>query len=123
MFRAAGSNDIYKFCIKNGNIMMKSVMVNVRSHDPTEQGVGPYKPMEPIKKTIIRLSESLHSIKEEQHYLRTRERIHRDTAEDTFERIMFWSVLACVMLIAMGVGQLWYYHSLFGSTSSRSRGV
>eukprot|EP01059_Diplonema_ambulator_P033886 TRINITY_DN730_c0_g1_i1.p1 TRINITY_DN730_c0_g1~~TRINITY_DN730_c0_g1_i1.p1 ORF type:complete len:235 (+),score=48.41 TRINITY_DN730_c0_g1_i1:46-705(+) len=123
LFKAMNTGDVYKFCVKNGNIMMKSVSINVNSHDPTDQGVGPYKPMEPIKKTIIRLSEALHSIKEEQHYLRTRERIHRDTASNTFNRLMFWSILACTMLIAMGVGQLWYYNRLFGNTSSRSRGV
>ena len=146
LFRSQSTNDIYRFCVKNGGIMMKSVMVNIKSNDRTEPGIGPFKPMEPIKKTIIRfvclaimkkklnykhkkkkkknrLSESLNSIREEQAYLRTRERIHKDTAEATYDRVMFWSVSALVMLCSLGVAQLWYYNSLFGSSNSRGRGV
>eukprot|EP01060_Flectonema_neradi_P039766 TRINITY_DN8888_c0_g1_i1.p1 TRINITY_DN8888_c0_g1~~TRINITY_DN8888_c0_g1_i1.p1 ORF type:complete len:223 (+),score=34.28 TRINITY_DN8888_c0_g1_i1:45-713(+) len=123
LFRSQSSGDIYRFCVKNGGIMMKSVMINLKSNDRTEQGVGPYKPMEPIKKTIIRLSESLNSIREEQAYLRTRERIHTETADATYDRVMFWSVSALVMLCSLGGAQLWYYNSLFGSSNSRGRGV
>ena len=65
----------------------------------------------------------MHQIKEEQIFLRTRERLHREVAEKTFERVVFWSLFAIVMLSAMGGGQLWYYHRLFGGSSVRARGV
>eukprot|EP01061_Rhynchopus_euleeides_P030640 TRINITY_DN50886_c0_g1_i1.p1 TRINITY_DN50886_c0_g1~~TRINITY_DN50886_c0_g1_i1.p1 ORF type:complete len:245 (+),score=80.10 TRINITY_DN50886_c0_g1_i1:44-736(+) len=123
LFVTKSADAVYRVCVKNGAIMMKSVALNIKSHDPTNRGVGPLKPMEPIQQTIIRLSESLHNIKEEQIMLRARERLHRETAETTYERVVFWSLFATVMLMAMGGGQVWYYYSLFGASSVRSRGV
>ena len=54
LFRAQGENAVYRFCVTNGAVMLKSVMINIASHDPLQLGVGPFKPMDPIKKTIIR---------------------------------------------------------------------
>ncbi|KAJ9473311.1 Transmembrane emp24 domain-containing protein B [Diplonema papillatum] len=122
LFRAQTAG-FYQVCIGNKRQLAKLAGVNIMAEDPTEQKVGPFRPMAPIKKTIIKISETLHSIKEEQAYLKTRERVHRETAESTYQRVMMWSSLAIVLLISMGVGQIRYFYGLFGSSSTRSRGV
>ncbi|KAJ9473312.1 Suppressor/enhancer of lin-12 protein 9 [Diplonema papillatum] len=121
LFKAARPGSTYAVCLKNGWIHRKQAVVNIDTFDPSRRS-GP-RSTDRLRDAIIQISETLHSIKEEQAYLKTRERVHRETAESTYQRVMMWSSLAIVLLISMGVGQIRYFYGLFGSSSTRSRGV
>jgi len=69
-----------------------------------------------IERSIVRLEEGLMEIRDEQQYLRTRERIHRDTAESTNARVMYWSIFESGLLVLMGLGQVFYLKRCFEVT-------
>ena len=54
LFVSQKGHSVYRVCVTNGAVMMKSVSINIKSADPGRRGVGPLKPMEPIQRTIIR---------------------------------------------------------------------
>eukprot|EP01063_Lacrimia_lanifica_P017954 TRINITY_DN24934_c0_g1_i1.p1 TRINITY_DN24934_c0_g1~~TRINITY_DN24934_c0_g1_i1.p1 ORF type:complete len:241 (+),score=98.58 TRINITY_DN24934_c0_g1_i1:54-725(+) len=115
-------HEIFRVCLTNGGMAMKALSLQIKSNDMTDQGVGPLKPLEPIRRTIIRLSEALQQIEVEQTTLQATERINRELYQSTNFRIQFWSFMACVMLLAGAGWQLWYYNKLLGSQGIR-RGV
>merc|ERR1711862_660964 len=96
----------YRFCFSNGmsTLTYKTVAFDVAIGDPAESTKD--HSVDPIEGGIIRISEGLNEIKQEQTYMRTRERVHRDTAEDTNARVLWFSVLEIGMLLAMGLGQV-----------------
>ncbi|KAJ9473310.1 hypothetical protein DIPPA_08119 [Diplonema papillatum] len=53
LFRAQTAG-FYQVCIGNKRQLAKLAGVNIMAEDPTEQKVGPFRPMAPIKKTIIK---------------------------------------------------------------------
>ncbi|BGP52757.1 hypothetical protein JCM8202_004391 [Rhodotorula sphaerocarpa] len=67
----------------------------------------------PIEREIRQLSAALEAIKDEQEYIVVRERLHRDTAESTNDRVKFWSILQTVMLIAVCGWQIFYLKRFF----------
>eukprot|EP00756_Hemistasia_phaeocysticola_P041706 Hpha_TRINITY_DN16930_c1_g5::TRINITY_DN16930_c1_g5_i1::g.53602::m.53602/K20347/TMED2, EMP24; p24 family protein beta-1 len=64
--------------------------------------------LDPIEKTIIQLTEGLGELQEEQKELRAVERVHRDTIEATNERILRWSAFEAVVLVVVGLFQMYY---------------
>ena len=90
----------------------KTVSFDIAVGDPTQDRDGK-RTMDPIEKSIIKVTEGLHEIAQEQAYLTARERIHRSTAEDTNSRVMYFSVLEIGLLLAMGVGQIVYLRQQF----------
>jgi p24 family protein beta-1 len=64
--------------------------------------------LSPLENSILLLSDGLHSVEEEQEYMKLRESVHRDTAESTNSRVMWYSLLEVWVLIALNVFQLYY---------------
>lgn len=89
----------------------------------------------PIEKEIRALSAALEAVKDEQEYIVTRERLHRDSrlrfrmkkreewtwnltcstlllliaaAESTNDRVKWWSIIQTVLLIAVCAWQVYY---------------
>eukprot|EP00756_Hemistasia_phaeocysticola_P003496 Hpha_TRINITY_DN12276_c0_g1::TRINITY_DN12276_c0_g1_i1::g.16745::m.16745/K20347/TMED2, EMP24; p24 family protein beta-1 len=127
LFRSSQGDALYKVCVTNGGVMMKAISLVVRSAPPTaeEGAMGPVKPMEPIRKTIVRISEALMNIQEDQQWLKTKERVQRAAVEDACVNVVFWSVASVIMLLGIGGSQIWYYNNLFkeGKGGSRGRGA
>ena len=48
-----------------------------------------------------------------QRYMRTRERVHRDTTESTNARVQWWSVFETFVLFAMSLWQIVYLKRFF----------
>ncbi|CAG8493659.1 13435_t:CDS:2, partial [Acaulospora morrowiae] len=53
------------------------------------------------KKEIRKLAEGVAAIRTEQDYIIIREKRHRYTAESTNDRVKWWSIFQCIMLIAL----------------------
>eukprot|EP01002_Notosolenus_urceolatus_P015564 NODE_8246_length_526_cov_6.895178_g7190_i0.p1 GENE.NODE_8246_length_526_cov_6.895178_g7190_i0~~NODE_8246_length_526_cov_6.895178_g7190_i0.p1 ORF type:complete len:130 (+),score=25.54 NODE_8246_length_526_cov_6.895178_g7190_i0:30-419(+) len=116
-----------RFCFSNtvSSVSPKSIMFSIVVGDPldTEElqkknlpgpiGVTKKAKVSPIEATLIRLTEGVQEIKNEQQYLRIRERIHRDTAESTNTRVFAWSFLESAALIGLSVLQVWFVRRCF----------
>jgi hypothetical protein len=64
--------------------------------------------MAPIEKEIRRLAQGLQAVKDEQEYIVVRERVHRNTAESTNERVMWWSIFQSILLFVVCAWQVYY---------------
>jgi hypothetical protein len=72
----------------------------------------------PLEREIRDLSNSLQTVKDEQEYIVVREKVHRNTAESTNDRVKWWSILqACVLFSVCG----WQIYYLRVRSFSRNR--
>ena len=62
----------------------------------------------PLEKEVRNLVQGLQSVKDEQEYIVVRERVHRNTAESTNDRVKWWSIGQTIMLFAVCAWQVWY---------------
>lgn len=62
----------------------------------------------PIEKEIRALAQALEAVKDEQEYIVVRERLHRDTAESTNDRVKWWSIIQTVVVFAVCGWQIFY---------------
>ena len=64
--------------------------------------------MAPLEKEVRNLIQGLQAVKDEQEYIVVRERVHRNTAESTNDRVKWWSIGQTIMLFAVCAWQVWY---------------
>jgi hypothetical protein len=62
----------------------------------------------PVEREIRALAQGLQAVQDEQEYIVVRERVHRNTAESTNERIMWWSICQSVLLFVVCAWQVYY---------------
>lgn len=103
----------HKFCFSNkmSTLTAKVVGFNIQVGDPSDSTKD--HEVDPMERSIVHVAIGLNDIKSEQTYLRTRERIHRDTVESTNTRVLMWSLAEVGLIVAMGVGHVWYLRRLF----------
>lgn len=111
--RVAGT---YRFCFSNkmSTITAKVVAFNILVGDPADVTSKTHQ-VDPMERSLVRISQGLQEIKNEQNYLRTRERIHRDTTESTNTRVLLMSVGEIAVIVLLGIGHVWYLRRLFES--------
>ena len=104
---------VHKFCFSNkmSTVTMKTVSFYVQVGDPAESSKG--HQVDELERSVVQIMEGLQEVKNEQSYLKSRERIHRDTLESTNLRVVLWSVTEIVALIALAAGQLFYLRRCF----------
>lgn len=67
----------------------------------------------PLETRIKALEHSMNSITDLQKYMRGREKTHRATTESTKRRVLWWSVLESIVLVAMSIWQVVYLRKFF----------
>jgi len=67
----------------------------------------------PLEESIRTISNSLDQVEEDQKYLRVREQKHRDTAESTNNRVLWYSILESMVLIGISLGQVYALRKFF----------
>eukprot|EP01116_Phalansterium_solitarium_P013884 TRINITY_DN31334_c0_g1_i1.p1 TRINITY_DN31334_c0_g1~~TRINITY_DN31334_c0_g1_i1.p1 ORF type:complete len:204 (+),score=39.08 TRINITY_DN31334_c0_g1_i1:91-702(+) len=67
----------------------------------------------PMAESIYKIDSILEKIEADQMYLKIREQRHRDTAESTNERVMWYSIFESFVLISLALGQVYYLRKLF----------
>jgi hypothetical protein len=105
----------YKFCFSNmmSTVTTKTVSFNINVGDLLDPNLAKLEHLDPIEKSIMRLSEGLSQIQNEQKYLRLREMTHRDVTEQTCARLLWWSIFEVFILVFMSVFQVWYLRRFF----------
>jgi len=69
--------------------------------------------LSPLEDSIQRISNSLDQVQNDQRFLRLREQAHRDTAESTNTRVLWYSIIESVLLVGISLGQVYYLRKFF----------
>lgn len=98
LFNAWISGD-YLFCLHNGGSGTKVVSFKVATLDPVAKVE---RSADKVLFSINRILSTLSEIEELQNFLRSRERQHRTTVETANSRVLTWSVIEAVVVLAFG---------------------
>eukprot|EP00013_Stygamoeba_regulata_P023789 CAMPEP_0177648926 /NCGR_PEP_ID=MMETSP0447-20121125/11093_1 /TAXON_ID=0 /ORGANISM="Stygamoeba regulata, Strain BSH-02190019" /LENGTH=186 /DNA_ID=CAMNT_0019151609 /DNA_START=122 /DNA_END=679 /DNA_ORIENTATION=+ len=85
----------YKFCFSNmmSTVTPKSISFSISAGNDMPDEFAMKDHLSPLENSILLLSDGLHSVEEEQEYMKMRETVHRNTAESTNSRVMWYSLL------------------------------
>jgi hypothetical protein len=104
----------YEMCIHNGSILKhdgipRIVAFNFRA---VPQGQQDYQ-FVGLQTELTDLSEGLNLLKDHQSYMNQREDVHKITLDSINMKVMCWTVLEAVILVAMSFWQIMYIRSFF----------
>ncbi|MBW0468961.1 hypothetical protein O181_008676 [Austropuccinia psidii MF-1] len=107
----ATRNGKHEYCFSNGmsTVSSKTVSFNVHGVMYVEEDDH----TAPIEKEIKHLAEALEAVKEEQEYIVVREKLHRNTAESTNDRVKWWSLVQTALVFAVTAWQVFYLKRFF----------
>ena len=66
-----------------------------------------------METSAVNLHEAMNNINEEQTHIRLRESIGRYYAEELNSRVLYWSVGQALLILAVGIGQVFVLRSFF----------
>eukprot|EP00744_Colponema_vietnamica_P030893 GILI01048640.1.p1 GENE.GILI01048640.1~~GILI01048640.1.p1 ORF type:complete len:206 (+),score=26.95 GILI01048640.1:60-677(+) len=103
---------LHKFCFSNkmSTVTSKTVSFHVQMGDTLQAATT----RDPMERSIMNIYQGLLEVKNEQDYLRARERDHRDTAESTHNHVLVWSLIEIGLIVSMGLGHVTYLRKQFG---------
>ncbi|KIM29619.1 hypothetical protein M408DRAFT_328836 [Serendipita vermifera MAFF 305830] len=101
----------YEYCFSNVMSTIADKVVSFNVHGVMY--VSEDEHMAPVEREIRALAQGLQAVQDEQEYIVVREKVHRNTAESTNERIMWWSVFQTLLLIVVCAWQVYYLKSFF----------
>lgn len=104
----------YKMCISNGSSddndgITRLVAFNFRA---VPQGGQDYQ-FVGLQTELSDLSEGLELLKDHQSYMNQREDVHKSVLDSINVKVLCWSILEAVILIAMSFWQITYIRSFF----------
>jgi len=102
-----------KICFSNSNRGLKKMELEIVVERPGDE----HTHADPLYDKVDKLDKELDELHQTQKYLRHREELHRDTAEITNERIMWWSILESIALLAASIGQVVFLKYLTSKNS------
>lgn len=107
---------VHKFCFSNKMSTLTTKVVGF--HIQVGEGLIGADKSDPMERSVLEIARGLGEIKNDQTYLRTRERVHRETAESTNTRVLLFSVGEIALIIVIGVAHVTYLRRLFESRRS-----
>ncbi|BBN09656.1 hypothetical protein MPTK1_4g21570 [Marchantia polymorpha subsp. ruderalis] len=110
----AGRRGHYKFCFHNPTSAPEDISFSIHvGHIPVASDVAKDEHFNPVETKIAQLKEALESISLEQNYLRRRDVRHKKTNESTQRRLLWYTVMEYVALIAVSIAQVYLIQRLF----------
>lgn len=106
--RGDHSSTKYKFCFGNEMAAFTPKWVNfhfLKGHHPNAAKVDQ---LDPIERQIQTLSTDIDALLEAQLRLRQAEHDHRNTVEDSNERMLLWSIFEALALFVMGLFNIFF---------------
>ncbi|KAG0308574.1 p24 complex component [Dissophora globulifera] len=103
----------YEYCFSNAfsTVTEKSVAFNFGVVKPFKE--DPTHKVDPLENEIRELAAGVQEIRNEQEYTLARERTHRNTAESTNSRVVWWSLFQSGILFLVCVFQITYLKRFF----------
>jgi len=121
----AHETGVFRFCFSNAmsTVTPKTVSFTlVLGEGSKREQVAKSEHLTPLEKSVLALGEGLQHIQAEQEYMKMRERMHRNTSESTNSRVLWWSIMEAVALVAMSIVQIVYLRNFFeGKNQSANR--
>jgi len=111
----ADADGDYKMCISNGDKetggdgVLRTVAFNFRA---VANGQKDYE-YAGLDSELAALRLGLDSLRDHQSYMNQRENVHKMTLESINTKVLCWTILEAVILIAMTVWQIYYISSFF----------
>ncbi|CAO3563177.1 unnamed protein product [Mortierella alpina] len=104
----------YEYCLSNSfsAVTEKKVVFNIYVTKPSKEEDAERKEG-PLASEIRELAAGIHEIKIEQEYAIAREKSHRNTAESTNARVVWWSLFQSAILFFVCVFQIMYLKRFF----------
>jgi len=87
------------------------IETGVRATDYVE--VARLEQLSELELQIRKLNDKIQSIRAEQNYQRGREAVFRNTTESTNSRVVWWSIIQTIILLASGFWQISHLKSFF----------
>jgi hypothetical protein len=104
---------VVTFAIKTG---AETTAPAVRADLPSgAENLAKQEHITPLQDSISKISGALARIENEQSYYRKREHRHRNTAEETCERVQWWSIYETSAIILISVAQVLVLRRWFDS--------
>ncbi|KAG0224469.1 emp24/gp25L/p24 family/GOLD-domain-containing protein [Mortierella sp. GBAus27b] len=109
----AKSSGKHQYCFSNAfsTLTEKTVGFNVLVMKPYKE--DPSKKADPLENEIRELAAGIQEVRNEQEYTLGRERTHRNTAESTNSRVVWWSLFQSGILFLVCVFQVTYLKRFF----------
>jgi len=113
-FRAAKSG-FFRFCFNNGHSSSdKQLSVDVVVGDSVDTGFAPNPDvLNPAEELVLTLSQGIQDVKYDQEYIYLRDIAHQNIANKTNNRVMFWFIFQLLLIIALGVWQVFFVTRFF----------
>jgi hypothetical protein len=101
-------NNNFKFCFSNKMARWTPKWVSFFLHPGLHPAIAPRERVDPIEAQILQLSGKMSALRDAHDDLRVSEHDHRNTLEDVNERVLLWNVIQTVVLVVLGVVQVFF---------------
>lgn len=105
----------YSMCLGNPTDNKASVVINAAVASKKRAA----KKRDPVVRSVGVMRATVEALLQDQEFLRSRERSHRDTLEDTNVRLLVRFFVEVIALLGMSVGQVYFLRRLFDKRRQR----
>lgn len=111
----ANKDGPYKYCFSNkmSTVTPKVLMFSIETARQIQHKLSGAQDQERVKDMIKDLNNAMTSVKHELEYLSVRDRIHRRINDSTNSRVVVWTWVEFIILLAVSFGQVVYIKRFF----------
>ncbi|KAJ1069032.1 hypothetical protein K5549_000343 [Capra hircus] len=105
----------HRICLHSNSTNMLRVHLDIQvgEHANDYAEIAAKDTLSELQLRVRQLVEQVEQIQKEQNYQRWREERFRQTSESTNQRVLWWSILQTLILVAIGVWQMRHLKSFF----------
>jgi len=111
----ANKDGPYKYCFSNkmSTVTPKVVMFSIETARQVQHKMSGAEDQENVRGMLKDLDNAMAGVKHELEYLSVRDRIHRRINESTNTRVVVWTWIEFLILVAVSFGQIMYIKRFF----------
>ncbi|KAG2455280.1 TMED9 protein, partial [Polypterus senegalus] len=102
-----------KFALFAGGMLRVHLDIQVGEHATNYAEIAAKDKLTELQLRVRQLIEQVEQIQKEQNYQRYREERFRQTSESTNQRVLWWSIIQTLILVAIGFWQMRHLKSFF----------
>ncbi|KAM4555134.1 transmembrane emp24 domain-containing protein 9-like [Odontesthes bonariensis] len=102
-----------KFSLFAGGMLRVHLDIQVGEHANNYAEIAAKDKLTELQLRVRQLAEQVDQIQKEQDYQRYREERFRQTSESTNQRVLWWSIVQTLILVAIGIWQMRHLKSFF----------
>nr|XP_033782923.1 transmembrane emp24 domain-containing protein 9 [Geotrypetes seraphini] len=106
-------SNLTKFSLFAGGMLRVHLDIQVGEHAIDYAVIAAREKLTEVQVRVRQLIEQVEQIQKEQDYQRWREERFRQTSESTNQRVLWWSILQTLILVATGMWQMRHLKSFF----------